>query len=107
MSDPLAPMTSLTWACPGALAPFGPFQQDFSQLPLLSRGGTRLQPCPAQRQNSVSSHKALWGGAWGEGKANFLEEMLSCGRTPGSILTIQLLYFEEILSFWPWEKPFL
>ena len=68
VSDPLAPVTSLTWACPGALAPFGPFQQDFSQLPLPSRGGTQLQPCPAQRQNSVSSHKALWSGGGGGGQ---------------------------------------
>ena len=94
MSDPLTPVTSLTWACPRALAPFGPFQQDFSQLPLLSRGGTRLQPCPAQRQNSqfiVTKNCGV--GVEGEGKANFREEVLSCGRMPGRILPIRLLYY--------------
>ena len=89
MSNPFTPVTSLTWACPGALAPFGLFQQDFSRLPLPSQGGTRLQPCPAQRHNSVSSRKELRGGGWG-GKANFLE-VLSCGRTPGRISAALLL----------------
>lgn len=46
----LFPLTPLTWAWPGALAPSGLFQQDFSPLLLLSLSGTRLQPCPAQRQ---------------------------------------------------------
>ena len=107
MSDPLIPVTSLTWACPRALAPFGLFQQDFSQLPLPSRGGTRLQPCPAQRQNSqflVTKNCGVRVG--GEGKANFGEEVLSCGIMPGRILPIRCFIIEEI-SFWSWEKPFL
>ena len=107
VSDPLIPVTSLTWACPRALAPFGLFQQDFSQLPLPSRGGTRLQPCPAQRQNSqflVTKNCGVRVG--GEGKANFGEEVLSCGIMPGRILPIRCFIIEEI-SFWSWEKPFL